>query len=191
MLPIQSDTGQVKICGVEEEIFNACCVSDCLNYDNCRDICCSHGCDVSRSETTRILEHKEELEKLLKVPSERWFKKHWIKDADFPSGEFGRSRVHRGKCVFYAHELRGCMLHRFAVKEGFDPHLIKPMVCFMFPATWENGNLLVAGFLSELPCNAQGITVFASQKREIGYYFGGDIVKEMERLEAKRKQTKS
>jgi Fe-S-cluster containining protein len=188
MLPIKSDTGILKINGVEEEIFSARCVPDCFKFDVCRDICCSYGCDVSREEAARILEHKDVLQQLLKVPATRWFKQRWTKDADFPSGEFVRSRVHRGKCVFYAHELRGCMLHRFAVKQGFDPHLIKPMVCFMFPATWENGNLVVAGFLSELPCDDQGITVFESQKREIGYYFGGEIVKELDKLAAEQKK---
>lgn len=187
MLPIKSDTGIIKLHGVEEKIFSARCVSDCLKFDVCRDVCCSYGCDISRSEVIRIMERRGELEKLLKVPATRWFKQRWTKDADFPSGEFVRSRVRRGKCVFYAHELRGCMLHRFAVKEGFDPHLIKPMVCFMFPATWQNGNLLVAGFLSELPCHAQGVTVFESQKREINCYFGREIVKELEGLEAKQK----
>jgi Fe-S-cluster containining protein len=188
MLPIKADTGIIKIRGVEEEIFSVRCEPDCLKFDVCRDICCSYGCDVSRNEAARILERKEELENLLKVPATRWFKQHWTKDADFPSGEFVRSRVHRGKCVFYAHELRGCMLHRFAVKEGFDPHLIKPMVCFMFPATWENGNLLVAGFLSELPCYAKGITVYQSQKKEIGYYFGAEIVKELDKQETAPKK---
>jgi Fe-S-cluster containining protein len=190
MIPIKSKTGQIEIRGVEENIFNARCVPDCLKFDVCRDVCCSYGCDISRAETARILERKEELEKLLKVPVTRWFKKHWTKDEDFPSGEFVRSRVHGGKCVFYAHELRGCMLHRFAVKEGFDPHLIKPMVCFMFPATWQSGSLLVAGFLSELPCDAKGTTVFESQKQEIKCYFGGEIVKELEGLEAEQKKAR-
>jgi Fe-S-cluster containining protein len=189
MIPIKSDTGPVKIHAVEEDIFKIHCVSDCLQFDVCRDICCSYGCDVSRAEMDRIVGHREAIEKLLKLPSDRWFKQHWTKDKDFPSGEFVRSRVHKGKCVFYAHELRGCMLHRFAVQQGFDPHLIKPMVCFMFPATWENGNLLVAGFLSELPCDAKGITVYRSQKKEIGYYFGPEIVEELDKLEALPKTT--
>lgn len=187
MLPIKSDTGTVKIHAVEEDLFSDRCVPDCLQFDVCRDVCCSYGCDVSRDEVTRILAHREALEKLLKVPAARWFKQHWTKDTDFPSGEFVRSRVHRGKCVFYAHELRGCMLHRFAVKEGVDPHLIKPMVCFMFPATWENGNLLVAGFLSELPCDAKGSTIYQSQRKEISCYFGAEIVKELDKLEAQQK----
>jgi hypothetical protein len=183
VLSIKSDTGVIKIHSVEEKLFKARCVPDCLEFDNCQDICCSYGCDVSSDETIRILAHQGDLEKLLNVPATRWFKRHWTVDADFPSGRFVRSRVYRGKCVFYARALRGCMLHRLAVKKGFDPHLIKPMVCFLFPATWEQGNLLVAGFLSELPCNARGITVFSSQKGEIGYYFGNEMVREMEKME--------
>lgn len=190
MLPIKSDTGAIKLHAVEDDLFKHLCIPDCLQFDVCHDICCSYGCDVSRDEVARIMAHKEELEKLLKLPAERWFKQHWTKDSDFPSGEFVRSRVRRGKCVFYAHELRGCMLHRFAVRERFDPHLIKPMVCFMFPATWENGNLLAAGFLSELPCDAKGVTVYQSQKKEIGYYFGTEIVKELDGLEATRNNKK-
>ena len=182
MLSIKSPTGRIQIYGAEETLFHDRCFPDCLAFDACHDVCCSYGCDVDRAEVDRILVIKEELEPLLKIPARRWFKQKWTKDADFPSGEFTRSRVRHGKCVFYAHNLRGCMLHRYATMKGIDPHQIKPMVCFLFPATWETGNLLVAGFLSGLPCSARGVSVFEAQKREISYYFGRDLVTELEGL---------
>ena len=182
MLSVKSPTGHIQIHSVENELFRQRCFPDCLNFNVCRDVCCSYGCDIDRAEAELILEIKDELEPLLNIPAQRWFKKKWTKDADFPSGEYTRSRISRGKCVFYAHDMRGCMLHRYADMKGIDPHHIKPMVCFMFPATWEKGNLLVAGFLSELPCAARGITIFEAQKREIGYYFGREIVAELEGL---------
>ncbi len=182
MLAIKSPTGDIRISSVEEEIFRERCFPDCLKFEACHDVCCSWGCDVTRDEAEKLLAIKEELEPLVKVPAERWFRQKWTKDADFPSGEFVRSRVRDGKCVFYAREQRGCMIHRYAVMKGIDPHQIKPMVCFLFPVTWEHGRLMVAKFLSELPCAAQGVTVFESQKQEIACYFGEAIVRELEEL---------
>lgn len=182
MLAVKSLAGSVKINSVDEGIFKQRCFSDCLKFEACHDICCSHGCDVDRAEAQHILELRDELEPLIKIPAGRWFEKKWTPDADFPSGEFTRSRVYRGKCIFYAHELRGCTLHRFAVTKGMDPHRIKPMVCFLFPITWENGKLFAGDFLFELPCAAQGVTLFEAQKAEIGSYFGGEFTSELEGL---------
>jgi hypothetical protein len=66
MLAVNSPTGKIKISSVEEELFTQRCFPNCLKFDACHDICCRHGCDVDRAEVGRILELKEELERLIR-----------------------------------------------------------------------------------------------------------------------------
>jgi len=129
----------------------------------------------------RILSYESQLEAKLGIPSSEWFKDEIEIDTNYPSGETIMTRIYNNKCVFYKHSHRGCSLQRLCIEKGMDIHLLKPMVCCLFPITWEKGRLLVSGFLEELPCRDNGISVFEAQKGELRIYLGDDFVTELER----------
>lgn len=185
MIPVKCDTASLRISAVDEDIFRRKYFARCLSCHFCYDACCNYGCDVNRVEQERILSYRAELELLLGIPAERWFGKRIGKEADYPSGEFRRTRVHQGKCIFHFRTKRGCVLHQFALEKGADPHKLKPMVCSLFPLTWTQGKLGVSRFLNELPCREQGIPVFEAQKDELRAYMGTGFVSKLEGLDVK------
>lgn len=92
--------------------------------------------------------------------------------------------VYNGRCVFHAPTARGCLLHIMALEKGLDPHQLKPMVCFLFPLTWDGSYLHVADFLEELPCQHKGELILDSIIDEIRYYLGEDTASEILQLKA-------
>jgi len=181
MITAKSMTRSIKIDEVDQGIFTKKYFAYCLNY-GCADMCCWYGCQTDGAEKARILMYATQLEARLGMPASQWFEKEIVKDSDYPSGETIRTRVHRDRCVFYNHRLRGCELHRFAVEKGMDCHLLKPMICSLFPVSWEWGRLSVSSFLDELPCKDCGVSVFEAQKEELTFYFGTEFVSELEKL---------
>ena len=157
-----------------------------MEYD-CKDCCCAHGCSVDIAEIDRIMSYKDELEKRLGISSSKWFTGKIIADADYPSKYYMRTRTYHGFCVFHNNNARGCLLHTMALEKGLDPHLIKPMVCFLFPITWDKDYLLIAEFLDELPCKQNGDSVIDSIMPEIRYYLGEEMATEIENLTNSRK----
>ena len=133
------------------------------------------------TEMEIVLNYASQLETMLGIPISQWFEDEITRDVDYPSGEVIRTRVYNGKCVFYKKGFRGCSLHRFGIEKGIDIHLLKPMVCCLFPVTWEKERLLVSSFLDELPCRDKGISVFEAQKDELRIYLGDDFVADLER----------
>ena len=97
-----------------------------------------------------MLTYARQLEAKQGIASSQWFEEERIMDADYPSGEAIRTKIYEGRCVFYDRKARGCALHRFAAEEGMDWHLLKPMVCSIFPITWGRGRLFLSGFLNGL-----------------------------------------
>ncbi|MCX6012259.1 MAG: DUF3109 family protein [Chloroflexi bacterium] len=180
MISIKSDTRLFKIRIFDETIFSQKYSGKCMDCSYCEDICCSNGCQLDLKEKAKILLYEKELKERLPLPAEKWFLSNIVKDADFPSGAYIKSTVHNGKCIFYDHKNRGCILHRFAVKRNIDWHSIKPMVCILFPITWEGEGLYMSDFLNELPCSSTGISIYENQKEEIEYYFVFFLVKELE-----------
>jgi Fe-S-cluster containining protein len=184
MLSVKSATKNIKINQVDESVFSRKYFAHCLDYALCSDICCSYGCEIDGAERDKILTYAAELEAKLRIPASQWFEDKITKDADYPSGEAMRTKVSHGSCVFHDHRLRGCSLHRFASEQGIDWHLLKPMVCSLFPVTWERGRLVTSGFLDELPCKDKGVSVFEAQKNELRVYFGDGFVSELEGIAA-------
>ena len=153
----------------------------------CKDCCCSYGCPVDIAEVGRILAYKDELEKRLGVSVAKWFIGEAEYNLDYPSKQVRRTSVFNGNCIFHDWTSRGCLLHRMALEKGIDPHLIKPMVCFLFPITWDADYLHVAEFLDELPCKQNGDSVIDSIMPEIRYYLGEEMATEIENLKNSRK----
>jgi len=169
----------------DESLFNKKYVLHCLDCSFCDDACCSYGCPVDLVEVERILHYADQLEAELGIPSSQWFKDESDMDKNYPSGEVKNTRVYNGKCVFYKDGPRGCSLQRLCIEVGMDTHQLKPMVCCLFPVAWENKRLYVSGFLDELPCGENGISVFEAQKNELRIYLGEDFVADLERSQCK------
>ncbi len=182
MSRVKSATTGVSISEVAESIFSQKYSAQCLSCQFCHDACCRYGCDVDGAEVARIMTYQKELEILLKIPAALWFRERKRKDTDYPSGEFRRTQTYHDRCVFYTAEPRGCALHCFALKKGLDPHQLKPMVCFLFPITWEQGRLFLNSLFEELPCKNQGRVIFEAQKPELRVYFGREFVSELEKM---------
>jgi len=136
-------------------------------------------------EMERVLHYAYQLEYELGIPSSQWFQDEIGIDTNYPSGKTINTRIYNSKCVFYERNNRGCSLQRFCIERGMDIHLLKPMVCCLFPVAWENERLYVSGFLDELPCRNNGISVFEAQKGELMVYLGDDFVTALERRQYK------
>jgi Fe-S-cluster containining protein len=180
MIPVKSQTRTLAIHNVDENILTARYFSRCLEY-GCRDCCCGYGCPVDLTEVERIMAFRDELEKRLGRKAEEWFLAPEA-NTDYPSGYVRRTVVYNGLCVFHDWSARGCLLHSFALEKHFDPHSIKPMVCFMFPLTWDGDYLHVAEFLDELPCRQQGEPILETTRSEIRYYLGEALASEIDAM---------
>jgi Fe-S-cluster containining protein len=166
----------IKVNEMDKAIFTKKFPADCLRRNSCHDICCTYGCQVDAAEIDKILLYKRKLELILGIPAEEWFSDKVDYDGDYPSGQCVRTRVYDGKCVFHNRRDRGCTLHQLAIEEGVDQHELKPMVCSLFPVTWNNGCLFVSEYLEELPCANQGVSVFEAQKDELHFYLCDDFI---------------
>jgi Fe-S-cluster containining protein len=150
----------------------------------CNDSCCAYGCSADIAEIDRILAYKDELEKRLGICAARWFTGDVIADVDYPSKYYRRTSVLNGHCIFHNINARGCLLHSMAIEKGIDPHLIKPMICFLFPVTWEWDYLHISDFLDELCCKQDGDFVLDSIMPELRYYLGDEMADELEHIRA-------
>jgi Fe-S-cluster containining protein len=183
MIPVKCNTGLLKITDVDEKIWSGSYFARCMECTFCKDICCTYGCPVDIEEIDRIIPYRDVLEKRTGIPSTEWFHPEAEIRPEFPSGKILRTRVF-DRCVFYDRRRRGCHLHSLALEMGTDPHRLKPMVCFLFPITWDGTYLHVAEFLDELPCKNQGQPILESQKNELLAYLGPELVREIEKLKA-------
>jgi Fe-S-cluster containining protein len=169
---------------VDPSIFRRRYFGHCLACRFCGDACCQHGVDVSIVERDRILARADELEPLLGTPRERWFVSGEIVDADFPGGRATRTTVVEGSCVFRRPGARGCTLHAVALAAGEDYHAIKPMVSALFPVTFGDEALLCSDELADgsLVCAGEGPTAYAMARDELAYYFGAELVAELDAM---------
>lgn len=169
---------------VDTRIFTQRYFAACLACGFCGDACCDHGVDVEEPKVALILARADALEPIIGVPRERWFESELTPDAEFPGGAARRTAVIDGRCVFRSRESRGCALHAFALMRGEDYHDIKPLVSTLFPLTFAGGMLCLSDELDDpsapFVCAGQGPTVFAAQRGELAYYFGDELVRELD-----------
>lgn len=182
MLYIKNATTTIKITSVDENIFSSRYFSKCMEHASCQDRCCNYGCPVDIKEADRILDYKDALESRTGIPASEWFYDDIEKRPEFPSGKIVKTRVNNNKCIFHDNRSRGCYLHRLALENGLNPHLLKPMICFLFPLTWDGSHLHVSEFLDELPCKSMGIPIFEAQCNELIIYLGDGFYKEMDTI---------
>jgi Fe-S-cluster containining protein len=169
---------------VEPAIFQRRYFGHCLRCDFCRDSCCQHGVDVSVAERDRILARADALEPLVGLPRDRWFREQVVEDADFPGGAATRTSVVDGGCVFLQRGSRGCTLHALSLARGEDYHALKPMVSALFPVTFGEGTLICSEELVDgsLVCAGDGPTAYEMARRELEFYFGGELIAELDAL---------
>jgi len=154
----------------------------------CHDACCQHGVDVGVVERDRILAHADALEPIVGRPREQWFREQVVEDADFVGGAATRTAVVDGGCVFLRRDARGCTLHAYALERGTDYHDVKPMVSALFPVTFGDGALICSEELadSSLVCAGEGPTAYDMAREELAYYFGGELIAELDVLRQSR-----
>jgi Fe-S-cluster containining protein len=158
---------------------------ECMACDFCHDACCFHGADVTAVDLANIATHADALERHVGRPREEWFT--GIRDSapDWPGGYATRTRTADGACVFLNRAGRGCRIHEFALRNNIDVHEIKPMVCLLWPVTWEDGTLYPSNEVlkNDLICVGPGQTCYRSARTDLGYYYGPELLTELDALE--------
>ncbi len=169
---------------VDAAIFTRRYFGHCMSCGFCADACCQHGVAVSVVERDRILARAAELEPIVGAPSSTWFEPSLTGDEDFPGGAATRTTVVNGRCVFLQRGSRGCTLHALSLETKDDYHLLKPMVSTLFPVTFGGGALLASEELVDgsLVCAGEGPTAYEMARAELAWYFGDELVAELDRL---------
>jgi Fe-S-cluster containining protein len=207
MYPSSSPPREVshpKIKHVDPDIFAVTFAPDCMTHAcQCRDeddrqendACCQHGADVLIPEKEAILRRTTEIASVLiddrKDPA-GWFDERDPElDPNAPFGIILRTAItdlddDASRCVFLLHTgERGCGLHRAALVHGFDPAEIKPVVCRLYPLSWEGPNLGLSPDFDRYSCAGhEGPTVYRLMRGELAIAFGPELVAELDRIEA-------
>lgn len=168
---------------VDSDIFRLRFFGACMKCTFCNDGCCQHGCDVNLGERNQILALKDELKPHIAIPPERWFSTTVYEDPEYPTGKYVRANTENGACVFLNRKNRGCGLHAFALAAGRDYHLLKPMVCWMFPICWDQKVLRPnRDVKDDLVCAGAGMTLYEAARDELKLVFGDGLVTELDAL---------
>ncbi|MDB4915665.1 MAG: hypothetical protein JWM95_3309 [Gemmatimonadetes bacterium] len=179
--------GAPVVHSVDTDIFYHRYFGRCMQCGFCADSCCQHGVDVSVVERDRILARAAEIAPLVATLPAHWFETAVEKDEDFPGGAATRTTVVDGRCVFLRRDARGCVLHSLALESNADYHELKPMVSSLFPVTFGGGELLCSEELVDatLICAGEGQTAYEMARGELEYYFGPELVAELDQLSAR------
>lgn len=182
--PHASQSGTPIISHVDLNIFRKRYFTYCLNCTFCHDACCTHGVDVDVENVERINAYAEALEKHTGVSRSEWFSGDFQEDAEFAGGQHTRTVVIRGGCAFLNGNGRGCLIHNFCVDQHIDYHALKPMVCCLFPVTFDGGLLHPASEIDDgsLICINAGPTLYEGARSEILYYFGSSLIAELDTM---------
>lgn len=77
------------------------------------------------------------------------------------------------------------MIHSFSLEQGMDYHMIKPMLCCLFPTTIDNGLLRPAYDAQDgsLICLVEGLSLYRGVRDELLFYFGKEFTNELDQME--------
>ncbi len=181
-----SRDGVPVIAAVDPAIFSKRYFTDCLACTFCHDICCSYGADIDVENFQRLEPYADALEDFTHVPRAEWLTGQFEDDAEVAGGRYTRTRVRDGRCAFLNRNGRGCLIHRFCLEKGLDYHRLKPVVCWLFPVTFDNGLLGPSTEIQDnsLICMNMGPTLYRAARGELHYYFGEGLVAELDQLES-------
>lgn len=176
--PFASRYGIPIVDRVDTAIFHERYFVNCMDCGFCFDSCCQYGADVDGMNIARLTEAAPRLSAYTGIPPECFLKAELLADDDYPSGTYTRTQVANGACVFLNRQGRGCRIHSFCLDEGLDYHDLKPMVCSLFPITFDKGLMRQSYEIIErdLACIDQGPTVYDGVRDEVRYYFGDELV---------------
>ncbi len=185
---------------VDPRIFTLTSYAYCMKCGFCQDSCCQYGADTEMPRVKALEAYQAELETYLGIPRERWFREDpedfgVLPEAEYPGGEYtrtavedlpaGRSSHNEEACVFLDRVGRGCKIHAFALERGIVVHEIKPMICLLFPLSFEHGVLKPAYEfdIDDLVCQGPGPSLYQAAREDALYYFGPDMIAELDRMQ--------
>jgi Fe-S-cluster containining protein len=183
---------------VEVAVFTKRVVADCMTH-RCAmhethteklDACCQYGCDVDLTEREAILARAESIRPVLAAEVQHlpWFdESNPERDPDTPSGTVVRTAVHKDGCLFLAHDLRGCAIHRASIEQGWDFRGVKPTICRLFPLTYGDGAIMVSDDYVDYSCayEPNAPTLYRVAREALADIFGEDLVRAMDDAEAR------
>jgi hypothetical protein len=184
--PFAARHGLPVVDRVDTRIYVWTYFAACMDCSFCYDTCCQYGATVEPRTVANVLGQADALEASVSFPRGQWFQDWYRAHQDYPEGRYTRTCVAEGACVFLNRHGRGCLLHRFALERGLDVHEIKPMVCNLFPVLPEDGLLGPPEEIRDgsLTCLGGGPTLYRSARADLEYYFGAELVAELDALEA-------
>jgi hypothetical protein len=184
--PYVSRGGVPVVDRIDTRLFTETFFSACMQCDFCHDSCCQYGATVEKPMMDILLAHKDVLEPVVGRPASEWFDGHFRTDAEYPGGQFTRTRVFDKRCVFLNRAGRGCLLHSYALEHQIPVQELKPLACNLFPVWWAEGALVLPPEIEdrELVCLGEGPTLYRSARGDLLYYFGEELVEELDTLEA-------
>jgi Fe-S-cluster containining protein len=182
----------------EVAVFTRRVVADCMSHQCTMhatgevklDACCQYGCDVDLHERDAILARADQIRPVLRaeVQALPWFDESEPEhDPDVPSGTVVRTAVHAGGCLFLAHDLRGCAIHRASLEQGWDFHGVKPSICRLFPLSYGEGMIQVSDDYPDYSCAYEPTapTLYRVAREAIAALFGDALVRAMDAAEAR------
>ncbi len=189
---------------VDRDIFTVTFAADCMSHScRCRDegdsqrndACCQHGADVLLPEKAAIVRRAAEIASVMGAEWRQpaaWFDERAPEpDPQAPGGIILRTGLtdpedESSGCVFLHHTgARGCGLHRAALVHGFDPAEIKPIVCRLYPLSYDGRRLGLSPDFDRYSCAAaDGPTVYRLMRGVLSEIFGAPLIAELDRLES-------
>jgi Fe-S-cluster containining protein len=183
--PYASRDGVPVVTHVDTDIFVRTYFMHCMQCDFCHDSCCGHGADIDANNVCRLEAHAGALEGYVGVGRDAWFRPTYNEDVEYPGSRYTRTRVVNGSCVFLNRQGRGCLIHRYCMEQGLDFHDLKPLVCSLFPLSFDEGLLFPSAEIldNSLECLDAGPTLYRGARGDVHYYFGPELVAELDERE--------
>ncbi|GIW79149.1 MAG: hypothetical protein KatS3mg105_0956 [Gemmatales bacterium] len=177
--------GQPIINRVDTSIFRKTYFAHCMQCDFCHDSCCQAGVDIDIENVRRLKRHGKKLQAYVQYPRKQWFDDTFLPEPEYPGGQYTRTRVVDGTCVFLNREGRGCLIHAYCLEQGIDYHKLKPLMCCIFPLTFGHGALVPSYEINydDLACIGPGPNLYQAVRGDLAYYFGDEFVREMDEVE--------
>jgi Fe-S-cluster containining protein len=183
---------------VWESIFTRRLVADCMTHactmvdktphQQKNDACCQYGVDVDLTEREAILAKADLIRPLLRAEVQHlpWFEDEIEEDPDYPSGKVVRSAVFNDRCLFLAHDQRGCAIHRASFEQGWDFNGVKPGICRLFPLSYEDDTIVIADEYPEYSCAHTGeMSVYRGARDGLRDLFGLELIAALDAVEAR------